>query len=377
MDKFVSTQQLELLPKRLQLAEETYAAKKLRDFIYRISKNKDHNPLKILIVGAGGSYPAALFARHAINFDKPTSTIEVAQPLSAIRILNQHAHISGYDFSKDYDLVIAISYSGQTEDIRAVANICIARNLPFLLLTGENKENLKDIYIENNIFRIVSYFNHNDDTEKENGMISMFSTIAPCAVFDDSSGGIHSIEDNLEALEKGRSFVNSLNIAEIAAMLKSNPIIHVFYDWTTQPAAADIESKFTEAGIAHVILHEKKNFSHGRTTIMYKQNFGLVINLSRFILGINFLTNQSYNIIKDGYDGVLHKFLTDLCMEKGVHYISLGTPALFATQWNMETMAVIPYLITAIGNAMGVDISNPIIPYPKESNYLYNYKGIL
>lgn len=57
--------------------------------------------------------------------------------------------------------------------------------------------------------------------------------------------------------------------------------IHVFYEWDTLPTATDIESKFTESGIANVVLHEKKNFSHGRYTSLYNQSFAVVINLTR------------------------------------------------------------------------------------------------
>ena len=128
---------------------------------------------------------------------------------------------------------------------------------------------------------IISYFNAEDTTGKERGMISMTSTLAPIIVFDDN-WTCKLISENQEALTNGEKFVSELNIHDIARKIKQKPVIHVFYEWDTLPTAIDIESKFTESGIANVIIHEKKNFSHGRYTLLYKQNFALAINLVKY-----------------------------------------------------------------------------------------------
>ena len=177
-------------------------------------------------------------------------------------------------------------------------------------------------------------------------------------------------------MAKGEEFVSNLNISEIAKAIKQNPVIHVFYEWETLPTATDIESKFTESGVANVVLHEKKNFSHGRYTALYNQNFAAVINLNRYKIAIPL--DGSGNIdkyYKDEYDESLATFLNKRCEEKSAHYIEIGTGAMMPAQWNIEAMSILPYLITAIGEELGIDISKPLKPFPKEASQLYDYKG--
>ena len=47
-------------------------------------------------------------------------------------------------------------------------------------------------------------------------------------------------------------------------MLYNNNIINIFTGNYTKSVTHDIESKIIESGIINAIIHEKKNFSHGR-----------------------------------------------------------------------------------------------------------------
>jgi len=147
-------------------------------------------------------------------------------------------------------------------------------------------------------------------------------------------------------------------------LIKKYPIIHVFYEWDTLPMAADIESKFIESGISNVILNEKKNFSHGRYTSLYNQNFALVINLERY---------ESCHVSE--YDQKLSEFLKERCKEKAAQYIKIGKSCLETSEWNIYAMAMLPYLITSIGEELGIDISKPLKPFPSEAKPLFDYKG--
>lgn len=364
--EFVSSKQLKLLPERIRKAEETDASKELNRYMWDLFKEKNFEPLHILVVGAGGSYPAAVFAKYAICDEIRTVNVQAETPQNAIRYITQRDNISGpdeYKFKPKYDLIIGISYSGKTPDMKSVAKLSISRGFPFVLLTGAAKSELEDVYPENQLLKIISYFNPEDTTGKEKGMISMASTLAPMIIFDDGSS-CKLILENQDALKKGKKFVSDLDISSIASALKKCPIIHVFYEWDTLATALDIESKFTESGIANVILHEKKNFSHGRYTSLYNQNFALVINLTRYA-----------NLYKYEYDKCLSKFLRKISNAKSANYIEIGTRPLMAQQWNIEAMTKIPYLVTAIGEKLGVDISKPLKPFPKEAISLYEYEG--
>lgn len=368
---FVSRNQLNKLPERIRKAQETDATKELNLYMWHLYQQNAFKPLNILVVGAGGSYPAALFAKHAIHDEMRTPNVEAVTPQTAIKIMSQYDYIVNCDWHPKYDLVISISYSGKTPDIKAVFDLCVKKHYPFALLTGAEKSTLSEVYQESDSIKIISYFNAEDKTGREKGMISMASTLAPIVILDDNWTS-KLISDNQKALSVGQEFVSKLNIAEIAKSLKKAPIIHVFCEWSTLPAAMDIESKFTESGIANVVLHEKKNFSHGRTTLLYAHDFAMVINLTKYT---QYWGTSSPKRYKNAYDKMLAEFLAKVCEDKSAHYLEIGSVAMMPTQWNIEAMTKFPYLITAIGEELGIDISKPLSPYPKEVLPLYEYEG--
>lgn len=374
-EEFVSRQQVNLLPERIRKAEKTDATKELNLYMWDLFEKKKYVPMNIMVVGAGGSYPAAIFAKHALHDEMRTPNVEAVTPQTAVRILTQFDRVNNGEWNPKYDLVIGISYSGKTPDIKCVSELCAQKGFPFILVTGAEKSTLSDIYRESDSMKIISYYNAEDTTGKERGMISMVSTLAPIIIFDDN-WTCKLISKNQEALVNGEKFVSDLNISEIAKTIKQYPVIHVFYEWDTLPTAADIESKFTESGIANVVLHEKKNFSHGRYNSLYNQNFAVVINLTRHGMAIPLDGSGNINkFYKYKYDENLAIFLNKICEEKSTHYIEIGTVAMMPSQWNIEAMSKLPYLITAIGEELGIDISKPLKPFPEEAIQLYDYKG--
>lgn len=373
--KFVSRQQLELLPERLRKAEETKATEELHFYMWDLYEDNKFKPMNILVVGAGASYAAALFAKHALRDEMRTPNVEAVMPQTAVRILTQFDNVNNGEWNPKYNLVLGISYSGRTPDIQYVSELCLTKGYPFVLLTGAEKSKLTDIYQEKEGMKIISYFNPNDTTGKERGIISMLATLAPTIILDDN-WSCKLMEENQKALVEGKKFVSNLNIYEIAKAIKRSPIIHILYEWDTLATAIDLESKFIESGIANVVLHEKKNFSHGRYTALYHQDFALVINLNRCQIAISLYPEHKIkNLYKHQYDESLAEFLTKLCKGKSAHYIEIGTAAMMPNQWNIEAMTKNPYLITAIGEELNIDISKPFKSFPKEAIQLYDYKG--
>ncbi len=359
---FMGRQQLNLLPKRLQYAQETNARKEIMD---TIAKKQSNEPLHIMLIGAGGSFPAALFAMFKLRESYDTQYVEAYTPQTALRMLMQFDN-SNENYKPKYDLIIGISYSGKTNDIIKIANICVKRNYNFLLLTGENKNLIYDLYPKSDLIKIVSYYNENDKTGKEQSMISMASTLIPSFILDTEPFGVWQEQTNLALLNKAESLVKKLDIYKIAISIKQTPLIHVFYEMDTFSIAADIESKFIESGVSNVVLHEKKNFSHGRTTALYTQDFGTIINI------ISPITLEN----KYNYDLLLNRYLHDLCIRTNRPYLQLGGHFLtWPSQNILEILSIIPYFLVAIGEELNVDIAKPITPYPKETLELYNYKG--
>ncbi len=375
-EKFVSLEQLRLMPQRVLFAEETTAASELGKLLWEIKEENDYKPTKMLIVGAGGSFPAALLAKQVLSDDCRTSDIEAVTPQTAIRILTQFSHIGNCDYKPYYHLVVAISYSGKTPDIKNVYEVCVACGIQFLLISKAPKWELEEMYPNFNRIstNVISYYNKKDNTGNERGMISMASTLSPIVIFDDLEG--ESKSENQECFNEGKAFVEKLDLLKISNSLKQTPIINVFYEWDTMPAAYDIESKFTESGIANVILHEKKNFSHGRYVSLYNLKSGLNIVLTKFAIGINIPKNSiDEGVYRTPYDKELETFVEKMSVKSDTPYLRISSCAFTLNQWNIEVMTKLPYLIVAIGEQLGIDISKPLQPFPEEPKSLFNYVG--
>lgn len=379
--KFVSRQQLNLLEERITFGLRTFAAYDLWTYLLELSNTSKNSQVNVLIVGSGGSYPACVFAKHVIIEQLKNFTVEATTPQTAIRMINELDNLSNNNSTK-FNLVIGISYSGKTADIIAIAKLCKLKSCHFLLLTGAKKDTLSEIYSEDDLTKIISYFSVYC-TESEKGLISMASTLTPMYIFNAIRypKPPHLISKFPSELDYGKHFITKLNIDKIVSSLKRTPIIHVFYEWDTLPTALDIESKFIESGIATVILHEKKNFSHGRTTLLYTQQFALIINLCRYKYSCSHIDKTPYKKVKfrTQYDEILTNYLKSICNITGSNYMELfaTSPSITTSQWNLWTMAILPYLITEIGEKMNIDISRPLDPYPKETLTLYNYNGEL
>lgn len=129
-------------------------------------------------------------------------------------------------------------------------------------------------------------------------------------------------------------------------------LLNIFTGDNTTSACTDIESKFIESGIFNCIIHEKKNFSHGRfinyenlnnqNNIYFKQKSN---NKYEDIL-LDYLKDGNNLIIESKYDDILCEF--DL---------------LIASQ----------FLIYYIGKYLNIDVSKP--KYSENSMNLYFYKG--
>ena len=92
--EFVSRQQVDLIPERLRKVEETDASKELNIYMCHLYEKNRYQPMKIMIVGAGGSYPAAIFAKHATLREMRTANVEAVTPQTAIKILTQFDHVN-------------------------------------------------------------------------------------------------------------------------------------------------------------------------------------------------------------------------------------------------------------------------------------------
>ena len=135
--------------------------------------------------------------------------------------------------------------------------------------------------------------------------------------------------------------------------LKEHGFINIFRGDYSDSACYDLESKIVESGIFNCMIHEKKNFSHGRfinyenlnntCSIYFKQKS--TSKYERELL--KYLGNDNI-LIESKYDGILAEF--DL---------------LIASQ----------YVIYYIGKMLDKDVSKP--KYSDNAMKIYFYKGDL
>ena len=324
------------LEARLINAINSKASNRIKNIMFDEKEN-------YLFVGAGGSFAGAKFASIIINHMYGSNTYAL-YPRDVV-----------YRNNDKINKVIMFSYSGTTNDLlegtKEFDNInkyIITKGLiqNIVLKTGIGKNN------------IISY-RTGSNKSKERGFLSFEGAVAPAALFLD----YYLLDDNTFDLKKfihnslmkwNKYFEEEFKKDYIKEIFKQGNLVNIFTGDNTSCASVDTESKIVESGIINCIIHEKKNFSHGRFinyenlnnkyNIYYKQK-----NNSKYekVL-LDYIRNDNNLIIESDYDGILCEF--DL---------------LIASQ----------LLIYYIGKLLDIDVSKP--NYSEDAMKIYFYKGDL
>lgn len=325
------------LEPRIINALKSNATKKLNNINFKEEEN-------YLFVASGGSFAAAKFASIITNEILGCNTYSL-YPREVI-----------YRNNKKIDKVILFSYSGTTKDlIESVKDFEL--NKKFIITKGEVEKVLTTTDFNKN--NIISY-RTNTNKGKERGFLSFEGALAPASIF------MNYFYKEIDPEFNTQTFINnSLNYwkdffkkefknINIKNMFTQGNLINIFSGDYTTSACCDTESKIIESGIINCIVHEKKNFSHGRfinyenlnnkNSIYFKQN--KTNDFEKELL--NYLKNGNNLIIESNYNGILCEF--DL---------------LIASQ----------LLIYYIGKSLDIDVSKP--KYSEEAMKIYFYKGEL
>ena len=295
-----------------------------------------------LFIGTGGSYAAARFSAKIINLLYGCSTNSM-YPRDVL-----------YRNNSNIDKVVLFSYSGTTNDIITSVKDLDKKNI-YMVTKGE----LQNIVLKTGIFKknILSY-RTSSNKGKERGFLSFEGAVAPSAIFlkhylekTNSNVNIESfIKDSINNWNK--KIENIIN-KDIVKKMNEHGIINLFRGDYTDTACFDLESKIIESGIFNSLIHEKKNFSHGRfinyenlnnnVSIYFKQK-----STTKYEQELLKYLGDNNIVIESNYDGILAEF--DL---------------LIASQ----------FIIYYIGKVMNIDVSKP--KYSDDSMKLYFYKGDL
>lgn len=301
------------------------------------------NSKSYLFIGTGGSFAGASFASTVINELYGASTYSL-YPRDAL-----------YRNNINIDKAFLFSYSGTTNDlIQSVKDF--NKNDVYVITKGQTQNIVtKTGILKNNIITYRTSANKG----KERGFLSFEGALAPAVLFmklylqkTNSDIDINNfIKDSMSYWSNKVQKEIDKNFIESA--INHNKIINVFRGDYSNCASYDLESKLIESGIFNSIIHEKKNFSHGRFINFENMNNKCVIYFKQKTTSkyeeelLDYLGNK-IAIFESRYDGLLAEF--DL---------------LIASQ----------FIIYQIGKLLDIDVSKP--NYTDNSMKIYFYKGQL
>lgn len=295
-----------------------------------------------LFIGTGGSYAGAYFASKVINELYGCNTY----PLYPRDVL--------YRNNSKIDKVILFSYSGTTNDIINSVKEIDNKNI-YIVTKGE----IKNIVLKTNILKknILSYRTQSNKG-KERGFLSFEGAVAPAAIFlkyylDKTNYDIDVNDFIKNSIMYWNEKIGKIIDKSILEKMKNKKLINIFRGDYTNAASFDLESKIIESGIFNCIVHEKKNFSHGRF-INYEN---LNNNFSVYF--------KQHTTTK--YEDELLKYLDDNCIliESMYDGILAEFDLLIASQ----------FIIYYIGKVLDIDVSKP--SYSDNAMKIYFYKGDL
>lgn len=301
------------------------------------------NSKSYLFIGTGGSFAGTSFASTVINDLYGASTYSL-YPRDAF-----------YRNNINIDKVFLFSYSGTTNDlIQSVKDF--DKNNVYVITKGQTQNIVtKTGILKNNIITYRTSANKG----KERGFLSFEGALAPAALFMKLYLQKTNIDIDINNFIKDSMCYWSNKVQKkidkkfIESAINHNKIINVFRGDYSNCASYDLESKLIESGIFNCIIHEKKNFSHGRFINFENMNNKCVIYFKQKTTSkyeeelLDYLGNK-IAIFESRYDGLLAEF--DL---------------LIASQ----------FIIYQIGKLLDIDVSKP--NYTDNAMKIYFYKGQL
>ena len=322
---------------RIINALNSKAYSKLKEINFKDMKNS-------LFVGTGGSFAGAKFASKVINNLYGTNTLAM---------LPRDVY---YRNNSTIDSTFLFTYSGTTNDLY-VGTSNINNQKKYIITKGEVQKVVTKMGIPKS--NIITY-RTSTNKGKERGFLAFEGALSPASLFLKVyfDGNKEEVEDFIKDCVSywKRYFKNYFkeNKKKLKNFLTKGSSFNIFTGDFTESASTDLESKIIESGIFNCIIHEKKNFSHGRFInyehLSTKKNIYFKSKNTSLYESklLEYLKNDQTIIIESRYDGLLCEY--DL---------------LIASQ----------YLMYYIASFLDIDISKPT--YSEDAMKIYFYKGKL
>ncbi len=312
-----------LLPRLLKV-DNLDTVFEIQKLITNIKRQKDN----VAIVGTGGSFISAHFIAKLLSQ-------ELAKPIIALKPRD----IFIYPI-KNINFAILLTYSGKTPDILTVNDYLKKNNIKSYIVTNQKKDNPEE--------NIISY----NSSRTEKGFLAVAGTVIPIYLFAKSCLKEINLKDFVEnSITKWKS---ELSFENLNLKIADKPLlIDIFSDYETGTAALDLESKFVESGFGRVMIHDKKDFSHGRFNIISSFKPDLII----------FLDSKG----SGKYNEKLYKYLTK--EDVSIIHLKTNESGILA---DLDLLIASQFLIQSISEIIKRDLTKP--DYPKRAMSLYRYK---
>ena len=300
------------------------------------------NDSNCLFIGTGGSYAGAYFASKVIN------------SLYGCNTYSMYPRDVLYRNNNNINKFILFSYSGTTNDIINSIKDFDNRNI-YLITKGQ----LQTIVTKTNILKknILCYKTPSSKS-KERGFLSFEGTVAPASLF--LKYYYNKIDPDFDiclfiqnSIKYWNTEISKIFNKDLITKIKNKGIINIFRGDYTDTASYDLESKIIESGIFSCIIHEKKNFSHGR-----------------FV---------NYENLKNDYSIYFKQAKVNKYEEDLLNYLDKNT-IIIESKYNkilaeFDLLIASQFIIYYIGKYLDIDVSKP--KYTENAMKIYFYKGDL
>ena len=296
--------------------------------------------LPLLSVGSGGSLSAAEFQAllHRTLF---SSIGQAVTPLELISMLPRNREVA----------VWFMSASGKNQDIYWAFKHTVLHEMKFVSALVCRKESRLHTLLSTK-YEYTKCFQFSIPSEKD-GFLATNSLLASLVILYRAYGNAINevnktigLSKTLNALIRRclANFSSLKGIKKTAALLWNKKSIHVLYSPDLKPAALDIESKFTEAGLISSHLADIRNFAHGRHNWFSKHE------ADSGVIGLS--TNNDYEVIEKTL-GLLPKTIPKTHIS--FNYLG-GVEVIVGIVLSM-------YLTNWLGKERGIDPGRPGIPH--------------
>lgn len=322
------------LEKRIINAVSSSTDSKLDKIVFNSNDN-------CLFIGTGGSYAGAYFSAKVINTLYGSNTFSL-YPRDVL-----------YRNNANINKVFLFSYSGTTNDIIKSTENFEKQNV-YLITKGEfQKIVLKTGLLKKNILSYRTTSNKG----KERGFLSFEGAVAAAAIF--FKYYLEKTNSNIDVIDFIKNSIAYWNeqiaklITENIDKINHNKLINIFRGDYADTASFDLESKIIESGLFNCIVHEKKNFSHGR-----------FINYENLNNNFSIYFKQKTT---SAYEAELLKYLGDNCLLVASKYDGIMA--------EFDLLIASQFIIYHIGKVLDTDVSKP--KYSEAAMKIYFCKGDL